>query len=99
VPQYNPEHRGVGKCDMCHGRLTEGREPACVNACPESAIRIEIINIEAWKQEYSASANAPGLPSADNSISTTRFTLPENLPPDIKKADFWRVKPPTGLWW
>ncbi|MGH9494784.1 MAG: DmsC/YnfH family molybdoenzyme membrane anchor subunit, partial [Candidatus Sulfotelmatobacter sp.] len=98
VPQYNPERGIVGKCDMCYDRLTDDREPACVNACPEGAIRIEIVNIEQWKQEYAGSANAPGLPSADDSISTTRITLPDKLPPDIKKADSWRVRPEAPHW-
>jgi Fe-S-cluster-containing dehydrogenase component/DMSO reductase anchor subunit len=97
VPQYNPERGVVGKCDMCYGRLTEGREPACVNACPEGAIRIEIVKTDDWRREYS-DANAPGLPSADDSISTTRITLPERLPPDIRKADYWRVRPEAPHW-
>jgi formate dehydrogenase iron-sulfur subunit len=97
VPQYNAERGVVGKCDMCYGRLTEGREPACVNACPEGAIRIEVVKIDEWRREYS-SANAPGLPSADDSISTTRITLPKKLPPDIRKADYWRVRPEAPHW-
>jgi DMSO reductase iron-sulfur subunit len=97
VPQYNPERGVVGKCDMCYGRLTDDREPACVNACPEGAIRIEIVKVDEWRSEYS-SANAPGLPSADDSLSTTRITFPEKLPPDIRKADYRRVRPEAPHW-
>jgi Fe-S-cluster-containing dehydrogenase component len=43
---------------MCHNRSAEGREPACVGACPEGAIQIEIVNIADWKRDYAASANA-----------------------------------------
>jgi len=92
VPQYNPERGVVGKCDLCHNRLTDGVAPACIDACPEEAIEIEIVNVAQWRADY-LSANAPGLPSADDSISTTRITLPAALSPDTGRVDTGHVYP------
>jgi formate dehydrogenase iron-sulfur subunit len=86
VPQFNADRGVVGKCDLCHNRLSDGMAPACVEACPEGAISIETVNIAEWHADY-AVANAPGLPSADDSISTTRVTVPADLLPDTGRVD------------
>lgn len=93
VPQYNPERGVVGKCDMCYNRLDQGQQPACANACPTSAIQVEIVNVAKWREEYSDTANAPGMPSADDSLSSTRITQPHTLPRNIQKVDCERVRP------
>ena len=92
VPTFNPERGVVGKCDMCHGRLADGDAPACVDACPSEALAIEIVDTGEWRRKYQDEANAPGLPSAADTISTTRITLPEDLPLNAEKADFHRVR-------
>jgi DMSO reductase anchor subunit/Fe-S-cluster-containing hydrogenase component 2 len=97
VPQYNAERGVVGKCDLCHHRLADDQAPACAAACPEGAIAIEIVNVAQWREDY-LSANAPGLPSADDSISTTRITLPDGLPPDTGRVDTQRIVPEHPHW-
>jgi formate dehydrogenase iron-sulfur subunit len=92
VPQFNADRGVVGKCDMCHGRLTDGLEPACVNACPESAIEIEIVNKTAWRVDYAA-AESPGMPAAGLTISTTRITLPPNAAARLERVDSGRIQP------
>src|SRR3989442_12711512 len=92
VPQFNPERGIVGKCDMCHGRLDRGFAPACVSACPEGAIAIEIVDKAAWRRNH-LEADSPGLPSADDTLSTTRITLPDEITATAARVDLERGRP------
>ncbi len=94
VPVFHEERNIVTKCHMCHERLDVGQSPACVQACPAGAIEIETVNIEEWLSEkIDKQANMPFLPDARITNSTTRYTLPENLPENMKEMDEHILKP------
>jgi formate dehydrogenase iron-sulfur subunit len=79
VPVMDPVRKIATKCDMCSPRIDAGLAPACVNACPTHAIGIEAVNVAEWVADHSA-GDAPHLPSASITISTTRIVLPDNVP-------------------
>ncbi len=100
VPVFQPDRRIVTKCDLCQPRLAEGMAPACVNACPTNAITLEKVNIAAWRADH-RDGDAPALPSADLTLSTTRITLPAavaDVPDGVFSVSDWNLRPEHPHW-
>ncbi len=100
VPKYSAKKGIVRKCDMCSSRLAVGEAPACVQACPTEAIRIELID----KLEVSRAASAVGarlIPGAFASKYTKPATVYRSLrgvPASARPGDISHLQVEPAHW-
>ncbi len=73
VPKYSDRLGIVRKCDMCHQRLSANEAPACVQACPNEAITIRIVD-RPDVRELAGHRLAPGAPPSSITRPTTVYT-------------------------
>jgi DMSO reductase anchor subunit/ferredoxin len=98
VPKYSPAKGIVRKCDLCSSRLSVGEAPACVQACPNQAIRIVVVN----KREITESAEAnlflPGAPEPGYTLPTTIYKTRKALPNNLLPANYFSAAPQHAHW-
>jgi Fe-S-cluster-containing dehydrogenase component/DMSO reductase anchor subunit len=86
APKFSQTRGIVRKCDMCSERLKAGEAPACVQACPNEAIAIRIVDHSAITAAAIAGEFVAGAPHPKATLPTTRY-LSSQKRPDLLAVD------------
>jgi Fe-S-cluster-containing dehydrogenase component/DMSO reductase anchor subunit len=98
VPKYNRARGIVRKCDMCSSRLAVGEAPACVQACPNEAIRITTIRQQEAAENCESGAFLPGAPDPQYTQPTTHYRTNRVFPRNTLPADYYSLRPEHAHW-
>ncbi len=87
VPSFSDRLGIVRKCDLCHGRLSAGEAPACVQACPTEAIRIQVVEVATAGADWGLAAGPdPKLSRPTTTYIGTRPPADRPSPADVRPA-------------
>jgi DMSO reductase anchor subunit len=78
---------------MCSSRLAVGEAPACVQSCPNQAIRITVVSRAEVADNAEANLFLPGAPEPGYTLPTTVYKSKRPLPANLLPADYYSAAP------
>lgn len=101
IPRYSKEKENIAKCTLCYDRITDGKNPACVTACPTGCLTFgtkeEMLDKAAKRAEKIGGFIYPNNPKYETHVLYI-------MPGGLKVADYSHANPnpkmpATLMWW